>query len=50
MNADENTGDSLKGFGAVPHYENAKGGEQAIELFSDVWIRGDREGYTELAG
>lgn len=44
MNADEDTGDSLKGFGAVPHYENAKGGELAIELFSDVWRGCDSRG------
>lgn len=42
MTADEGTGDSLKGFGAVPHY--VKGGELAIKLFSDVWRGCDSRG------
>lgn len=48
MNADENTGDGLKGFGAVPHYENTKGGELAIELFSDVWRVSDSRGQGRI--
>ena len=50
MNADENTGDSLNESEAVPHYENAEGGDLAMELCGEDVILGDKEGHTELAG